>query len=45
MKSDKMCRGMFMCTSYGCTCPAGLTGPSCDEGKSKIYRLEEYDCI
>ncbi|XP_008186132.1 uncharacterized protein LOC100169299 [Acyrthosiphon pisum] len=29
--SDKMCRGMFMCTSYGCTCPAGLTGPSCNE--------------
>ncbi|XP_060872332.1 LOW QUALITY PROTEIN: uncharacterized protein LOC132946372 [Metopolophium dirhodum] len=31
MQYDKMCRGMFMCTSYGCTCPAGLTGPSCDE--------------
>ncbi|XP_029345340.1 cell death abnormality protein 1 [Acyrthosiphon pisum] len=26
-----MCRGMFMCTSYGCTCPTGLTGPSCNE--------------
>ncbi|XP_001948568.2 uncharacterized protein LOC100163240 [Acyrthosiphon pisum] len=31
IQSDKMCRGMFMCTSYGCTCPAGLTGPSCNE--------------
>ncbi|XP_029345769.1 angiopoietin-1 receptor-like [Acyrthosiphon pisum] len=31
IQSDKMCRGMFMCTSYGCTCPTGLTGPSCNE--------------
>eukprot|EP00102_Acyrthosiphon_pisum_P009933 XP_003248923.2 PREDICTED: multiple epidermal growth factor-like domains protein 6 [Acyrthosiphon pisum] len=26
-----MCRGIFMCTSYGCTCPVGLTGPSCNK--------------
>lgn len=33
MLSDKMCRGMLMCTYYyGCTCPPGLTGPFCDEG-------------
>ncbi|XP_060872331.1 uncharacterized protein LOC132946371 [Metopolophium dirhodum] len=31
MQYDKMCRGMFMCTSYGCTCPTGLTGPLCNE--------------
>ncbi|KAL4085361.1 hypothetical protein QTP88_027220 [Uroleucon formosanum] len=31
IQADKMCRGMFMCTSYGCTCPVGLTGPSCNK--------------
>eukprot|EP00102_Acyrthosiphon_pisum_P025257 XP_016662467.1 PREDICTED: uncharacterized protein LOC100570133 [Acyrthosiphon pisum] len=31
IQSDKMCRGMIMCTSYGCTCPTGLTGLSCNE--------------
>ncbi|XP_060843561.1 uncharacterized protein LOC132923516 isoform X3 [Rhopalosiphum padi] len=29
--TDKMCRGMLMCTSYGCTCPPGLTGPLCNK--------------
>lgn len=29
---NKTCRGVFMCTQYGCTCPAGLTGPLCNEG-------------
>jgi len=33
MRADKMCRGMLMCTSYGCTCPTGLTGPQCNEGR------------
>eukprot|EP00102_Acyrthosiphon_pisum_P025253 XP_016662463.1 PREDICTED: uncharacterized protein LOC107884572 [Acyrthosiphon pisum] len=31
IQADKMCRGMFLCTSYGCTCPVGLTGPLCNE--------------
>ncbi|CAI6354595.1 unnamed protein product [Macrosiphum euphorbiae] len=31
IQSNRMCRGMLMCTSYGCTCPVGLTGLSCDE--------------
>lgn len=27
-----MCRGMLMCTAYGCTCPVGLTGKWCNQG-------------
>jgi len=32
IRADKMCRGIFICTSYGCTCPAGLTGSLCNKG-------------
>lgn len=31
-RDDIMCRGMYMCTKYGCTCPPGLTGPLCNKG-------------
>lgn len=30
---DEMCRGMFICTDYECSCPVGLTGPLCNEGR------------
>lgn len=32
INGKQMCRGMLMCTNYGCTCPVGLTGPLCDQG-------------
>jgi len=45
IRADKMCRGMLMCTSLGCTCPAGLTGPLCNEGGSTNHILVQYYCI
>lgn len=41
IRADKMCRGILMCTSLGCTCPAGLTGPLCNKG----WINKSYFCI
>lgn len=35
-----------MCTQYGCTCPAGLTGRLCDEGRKHVwYDLSVVNCF
>lgn len=34
---NRMCRGMLMCTQFECSCPAGLTGPLCNEGIYNIF--------
>lgn len=39
-----------MCTNYGCTCPAGLTGPLCEDGKgnrlnNNVYKICFYTIL